>query len=164
MIEIPAAIEPTEWFIVFHRKSMNRWLSLLAFGEFKHVSAFAYCPGLKVWLIYDVQWSGTRHLLVDIDSIKAWVAGCEVVKIARGTAPMGMSARLGLYCVTAIKHLIRLRCVAPHPDGLYRHILRNGGTSIAGDAANPGRSEPRDRAAAGPEQPDLIAANADARG
>lgn len=151
-VEIPAAIEPTEWFVVFHRKSVNRILSFLAFGEFKHVSAFAYCAGLKVWLVYDVQWSGTRVMLVDKLSILALTDGCDILKVSRTGERMAMSSRLGFYCVSAVKHLVGLRCVAVTPGALYRHILRNGGMPIHGAGPTPatsGRPDARDRAAAG---------------
>jgi hypothetical protein len=159
VVDIPSAIEPSEWFIVFHRKSVNRILSFLAFGELKHVSAFGYCPGVKLWLLYDVRWSGTRVMLLDKAAIMAWTEGCDILKIERGNDRMGMTSRFALYCVPAIKHLLRLKCVAATPDGLYRHILRNGGIAIAtqgslisGQRPTPalaGRSESGDRAAAG---------------
>lgn len=142
-VSIPA-VEPNEWFVVFHRKSLNRVLSFLAFGEFKHVSAFGYCPGLKVWMLYDVQWSGTRIILVDQKTVIDWTHGCDILKIPRTTLRMGMSSRLGFYCVTAVKHLIGLRCVAVTPCALYRHILRHGGILICErlPASDPSRPQP----------------------
>lgn len=131
VVDALRVVEPTEWFIVFHRKSMNRVLSALAFGDLKHVSAFAYCAGFKAWLIYDVTWSGTRIWLADKDAVLRWSAGCDILKIERTDRRMGPSSRLGLYCVTAIKHLIGLKCVAATPGALYRHILRNGGILIS---------------------------------
>jgi hypothetical protein len=137
-INLPDAIEPTEWYVIFHRKVAVRWLSWLACGEFKHVSAMAYCPGFKAWLVYDTQLRGTRIFLVahgrDGETIKpffmAHTRDCAVVKIARSDVSMGLSSRLGLYCVPAIKHLLGVRCAAVRPDAFYRHILRNGGTLI----------------------------------
>lgn len=135
VVATPFESEPVEWFVVFHRKAASRLFSLLAFGEFKHVSAFGYCPGFKVWLIYDVQWSGTRlKLLANTEAgkraIGAWVEDCDILKIAHQRQTPGFSSRLGFYCVTAAKHLIGLRCVAVRPDALYRQIIRNGGTPI----------------------------------
>lgn len=148
-VDIPSAIEPEEWFVVFHRKAAGRLLSLITIGEFKHVSAFGYCAGFKAWLIYDVKWAGTTLSLVANNDqgrqvIMAWTDDCAVVKIARSGVRMGAAARLGFTCVTAVKHLIGLRCVAARPDALYRHILRNGGVRIDGrrqpgtDTADPG--------------------------
>jgi len=148
------AIEPSEWFVVFHRKSATRWLGIVTPGEFKHVSAFGYCPGVKLWLLYDVQWSATRVMLLDKHAIMRWTDGCDILKIARTKTRMELSSRLGFYCVNAVKHLLGLKCVAATPSALYRHILRNGGIPIHGRGPSPcatadaGRPEPRDRAAA----------------
>lgn len=124
------AVEPTDWFVVFHRTSTSRVLSFLAFGEFKHVSAFAYCAGFRAWMMYDVQWGGTALRLVDKAALMELIRDCEIVQLPRSEARMGLSGRVALYCVSSIKHLLRLRCVAVTPNALYRHILRNGGTVI----------------------------------
>ena len=163
-MDMPAAIEPSEWFVVFHRKSANRILSFLAFGEFKHVSIFGYCAGVKLWLLYDVHWNGTRLMLLDKQAVMEWSAGCDLVKIARFDQPMGMTSRAGLYCVSAIKHLLRLRCVAATPDQLYRHILQSGGILVREHrqqqrpaATSPGGPDARPGADAGAERPDQVA-------
>jgi hypothetical protein len=165
MVDLPATIEPSEWFVVFHSKALNRWLSLLTPGRFKHVAVFGYCPGVKLWLAYDVQWSGTRIVLMDKAAIMAWTKDCAVVQISSTGKKMGASSRLGLYCVNAVKHLLRLRCVAATPDGLYRHILRHGGRLISdpgcrAPAPDAGRPYAGPGAAAGAERPDQVAAGA----
>jgi hypothetical protein len=48
------AIEPERWVLVFQRESKVWWVRLLACGKYKHVAAYAYLPGFKAWLIYDV--------------------------------------------------------------------------------------------------------------
>ena len=145
-VELPSAIEPTEWFVVFNETSANWWLTLLTPGHFKHVSAFGYCHTIKLWLAYDVQLSGTRITLMDKAAVMAWTKDCTILKIARTGQRMGLRHRICFHCVTAIKHLIGLKCVAATPDGLYRHILNHGGILIsdprrAAPAAS--RSEPR---------------------
>lgn len=135
-IHLPDAIEPTEWFVVFHTKVSRRWVEILAFGRFKHVSAFAYCPGFRAWLHYDVQLSGTRIRLLTQATAGAMFArfleAGEIVKIVRGTARPAWRSYLGFYCVTAVKHLLGLRCGALRPDALHRHILRHGGIRVDG--------------------------------
>lgn len=132
----PVAVEPTEWFVVFRDRSASRLIGALTPGRRKHVSAFGYCPGVKLWLVYDVQLSGTRIMLMAQSEVLAWVGDAELVKIARLGQRMGLSSRLGFTCVTAVKHLLGLRCVAATPDALYRHILRNGGIALS-DARHP---------------------------
>lgn len=141
-VELPSAIEPSEWFVVFHRKGVGRIISALAVGEFKHVSAFGYCAGYKAWLVYDVQWRGTRVFLADKATIMALTDGCNVLKVPRSDRRMGMSSRAGLYCVSAVKHLLGLRCVAATPSQLYRFLLSHGGVPIHG-AGQPARDDGR---------------------
>lgn len=54
------AAEPASWHVVFHRKAENWFFALIALGEFKHVSAFAWVPELSIWLFYDVGFRRTR--------------------------------------------------------------------------------------------------------
>jgi hypothetical protein len=162
-VGLPSTIEPGDWFVVFHHRSLNRWLAAVTPGPFKHVSVFGYLPGVKMWLCYDVQWSGTRIALLDKTAIMEWTAGCAVVQIATTGQSMHASSRFGLYCVNAVKHLLRLKCVAATPTGLYRHILCHGGRLISeprptpaaagGPAAGPG-------AGAGQAGHDQVAAGA----
>ena len=132
-IHLPDAIEPTEWNVVFHTKTPWWWLRWV--GKFKHVSAFAYCPGFRAWLVYDTQLSGTRlMLLANGDkartTLKRYTADCEIVTIARQGQRPYWSSRLGFYCCPAIKHLLGVRCHAFTPDALYRQLLQNGGTRV----------------------------------
>ena len=156
-IRLPAAIEPDEWFVVFHRHTPSRLLALIALGCFKHVSAFAYCPGFKLWLLYDTSLSGTRIVLLSHGeiakaSLVKYTNNCAIVKIASRRVHMGWSSRLAFYCVPAVKHLIGLRCVAMRPDALYRQILRSGGVPIHGcDQHRAGRAG--HHPAAGPDYP-----------
>jgi len=133
-ITTPDGFVPSDWYVVFHTRSSRRWLSWLAMGRFKHVSAFAYVPGFKAWLIYDVQWSGTQLALLPhpagLSALMGYTAGCEIIKMTRRR---GGARGLGFFCTTSIAHLLGLRCVAlVRPDALYRCILRHGG-EIIGD-------------------------------
>jgi len=158
--DLPAAIEPAEWFVVFHVKSATRWLGLITPGRYKHVSAVGYCAGYKAWLLYDVQLSRTRLMLLDKPTVLAWMADCDVVRIAAATRPMGLRCRFGLTCVTAVKHLLGLLCVAPTPTALYRHILRNGGIPIGRRCSGTsGRPQSGSRADPGAERSGLVAAD-----
>jgi hypothetical protein len=160
-VDLPATIEPMQWNLVFHRRALNRWLAWLTPGRFKHVAAFAYLPGVRLWLGYDVQWSGTRIVLMDKAAVMAWTRGCAVVEVAVTRQPMGASSRLGFYCVNAVKHLVGVKCIAATPDQLYRHILSHGGRLISepGPApADAGRPDARAGTAAGAAGHDQVAA------
>lgn len=163
--EPPPVIQPSEWFVVFSETAATRWLGRITPGRFKHVAMFGYCAGVKVWLVYDVTWAGTRIALMDSAAVMAWSAGTAILKMPQGEARMRSSARLGLHCVNTVKQVLRLRCVAATPDQLYRHILRNGGISISDPrsaAARACRPDAGSGAAAGTEQPDQGPAAANA--
>jgi hypothetical protein len=89
-------------------------------GEFKHVSAFAFIPELGIWWIYDVGFRRTRLVhLADTDHAKTMLAhivkgNCTVTVEARGRLPAADAA--GLFCTTAIKHLIGAALRALRPD------------------------------------------------
>jgi hypothetical protein len=164
--KLPGAVEPVEWFVVFHTQSSIRWLSFLACGKFKHVSAFGYYPGFKAWLVYDVAMGGTSLIMLSHERAKAvlpvYTNDCTVVKIARNAAPVGLSlaSRLLFHCTPAIGNLVGLPCVATNPNHLYRHLLRNGGVIVYdAKSQHPGRSQPSDRAAAGSERSRLVVAD-----
>lgn len=148
-VTLPDAIEPTDWFVVFHPSASTRWLSWLAMGHFKHVSAFAYVPGFKAWLLYDVARAGTRLMLLSANDhgraeLLRYTRGCQIVKMERREkVTLG---RFGFFCTTSICHLLGLTCVA-RPDALWRLCLRNGGVPLDGwqrntATANHARPEP----------------------
>lgn len=132
MREISAyGIEARRWTVVFHRKSENLFFRLIALGHFKHVSALAWVPELDQWWIYDVGFRRTRlKVLVDGATaqgmIAAIVAGnCTVtIDVREENLPL---MRLGMFCTTAVAHLIGVRSSALRPDCLFRHLVAQGG-------------------------------------
>jgi hypothetical protein len=123
---LPDGFEPSYWNVVFH-PSKSR-LNRLLLGRFQHVSAFAYVPGFRCWVIYDCQWGGTRISFVSHGTlIVPFIRDCSVIKFDRVYKPFVLTSRFGFYCVPAIKSLLGLSCVAATPDGLYRHLINNGG-------------------------------------
>jgi hypothetical protein len=157
MHEVPAfGIEARRWTVVFHRRAENWFFAAIAMGEFKHVSAFAFIPELGIWTIYDVGFRRTRLIhLADTDHAKSILAGiirgnCIVtVDVGTGGLPL---MRAGLFCTTAIKHLIGARSRALRPDRLFRHLVAQGG-AVADDGSretpDSRRPEPGSRAGAG---------------
>ena len=161
MREVPAfGVEARRWTVVFHRKAENRFFSLIALGHFKHVSAFAWLPELGIWVFYDVGFrrSTIIHMADGIPAqatIAAIVDGNALVTIEPRMDGLPIM-RLGLFCTTAIAHLLGLRCVAVRPDALYRHLVSIGGIvrdDVARQAADCRRSEPCGRAGAGTIEP-----------
>ena len=150
--ELPDAIEPTYWNVVFH-PSQSR-LNRLLLGRFQHVSAFTYIPGVGAWIMIDCQWGGMRIALIPrINILVAYTRGCAVIKFDRRYQRFALASRLGYYCVPAIKQLLGLSCVAATPDAFYRHLIKHGGELISGQcvdtAAAAAGSDAQTRAAAG---------------
>jgi len=129
--ELPEAIEPTYWNVVFHPSETR--LARILLGRFQHVSAFTYVPGVAAWIMYDCQWGGIRIALIPkVNVLVAYTRDCTVIKFDRRYQRFALSSRFGFYCVPAIKQLLGLSCVAVFPDGLYRHLIKNGGELISG--------------------------------
>jgi hypothetical protein len=150
--ELPDCIEPIYWNVVFHPAKTR--LARLLLGRFDHVSAFAYVPGYKVWIVYDNQWGGTRISFVAHGSLLvSYIRNCSVIRFNRVYKPMVLMSRFGFYCVPAVKSLLGLSCVAATPDQLYRHLVNNGGELIGqrvDTAAAAAGSDAQDRARTGP--------------
>lgn len=126
--------EPETWSVVFHRRPANWFFNLIAMGHFKHVTAVAWVPAARVWIVYDVGFRRTRIIVLpDNDEAKAEIGhhlvGNAVVTLKRRDDALPIM-RLGLFCTTAVKHLIGLRSSALRPDGLFHDCLRNGGTVV----------------------------------
>ena len=143
MREVSAyGIEATRWTIVFHRKSKYRFFRLIAMGHFKHVSALAWIPELGQWWVYDVGFRRTSlKVLEDGPSAQAMIAA-----IVDGNATVTVDVsdelpwmRLGMFCTTAVSHLVGLRCGALRPDALYRHLVAKGGV-VRDDAIRPAQA------------------------
>jgi|SRR5215472_308884 len=153
--ELPDAIEPTYWNVVFH-PSVTK-LNRLLLGRFQHVSAFSYIPGVGAWIMVDCQWGGMRIALIPrLNVLVAYTRNCTVIKFDRVYQQFAISSRFGFYCVPAIKQLLGLSCVAATPDGLYRYLIANGGELISGQcvstAAAAARSDDAGGERAGPGQ------------
>ena len=136
------AQEPTRWTIVFHRRAENWFFSAIAMGRFKHVSAFTWVPDCRVWLVYDLGFRRTRVFpMPDTAESKAHLARV-ITGNAIITMPVRLDAlpvmRLGLFCTSAVKHLIGLRSSALRPDALFASCLRHGGE--LSDDAGPNHS------------------------
>jgi hypothetical protein len=146
--ELPDAIEPTYWNVVFHPSESR--LARIFIGKFQHVSAFTYVPGFSAWILYNCQWGGIRiGLIPRVNVLVAYTHGCTVIKFDRRYEPFAIWSRFGFYCVPAIKQLLGLSCVAASPDGLYRHLIRNGGELISGQSVHAGAAAARPDVAAG---------------
>jgi hypothetical protein len=128
------AIEPERWVLVFQRESKVWWVRWLARGRYRHVAAYAYLPGFKAWLIYDVNMIRTSIAVVpDGDEALGWLyeltKDADLMAFRRQPGAARTAPLLG-WCVPAIKHLIGLRSGALRPDTLFRDCLAAGGQPL----------------------------------
>ena len=131
------AIEPPRWILVFSRKSKVWWVRLLVRGKYKHVTAFAYVPGLDIYLFYDVACDRTGIVVApnNQETIRGYLAQFTADADLMAAPVMKATPRpklrlFGFWCAMSIKHLIGLRSSALLPTALWRDCLRAGGEPL----------------------------------
>lgn len=138
LIEFPLHCEPDHWIIVFHRETKSRW-GRLVWGRFKHVRAFAFCPGLKVVLFYDL---GVEQMSISVAAfgpesarvIAEWVGppgASEMIEMKKLPPRVGRWP-IGMWCTTVMAHLLGLplRALPRNPDSLFASCLKAGGRQL----------------------------------
>lgn len=129
VVEVPAA-EPDVWFLVFQTRARTRWLSWIAMGRYKHVTAFGYVPAMRAWLFYDVG-LGRTWVAVMPDEPAAWIEahGLQEESLTICIAPRGRRRhwlRLGFWCVPAMGHLVGIGEKTFRPDALLKACMSSG--------------------------------------
>lgn len=118
------------WNVVFMAGPRTSWWDWLTPREWRHVCAFGYSVTTDSWVIYDVADTHSRISVVSAVWFDTWfrARSDRVTKVVRFDVQEGgdVRARFGLWCVTAIKHLLGLQSGAFRPHALYRDLLRNG--------------------------------------
>lgn len=148
IVSVPLACEPQVWTLCFSKTATTRLRSFLAFGRYKHVRAYAYLPGLKAWLFYDVHLRGTTLAVVPdgeqaLAVICEWMTDADLIRVRRAGSSSFLG-RLGFWCVPAMAHLTAVRCRLPIPDAFYRACLRQGAEPFEGIDGSPGISRATD--------------------
>ncbi len=151
LVPLATQLRPSEWFIAFHPHS-TLWLAeLFSFGRFRHVSAFAFVPGVAVWVFYD-PWRYGTQLTLEPDgegadfAISRAIDGATVVKFISPVVVKPRPAPLIFLCTTAVARLTGVRSRALRPDRFLRDCLDDGaeivsetdGTQQLGEHQRPG--------------------------
>lgn len=123
------------WNLLFLKGDRTSWWDFFTEPEWRHVCAYAYVPSMDCWVIYDVAQQGSFISVVDPDWFMRWcrirhprVQAIVEMPILKDTP--SPRARIGLWCVTAVKHLVGLPTGALRPKALYRDCLRHGGKDV----------------------------------
>lgn len=125
---------PTTWVLVFRRTTTKWWLRPLP--RYKHVAAYAYVPGARLWLFYEVGTTPTSIVALKdgqhLAMMAAFIADADLVAMRRNpVARVRLVRRLAFTCVTAMRDLIGLDSGAFFPSGLWRDCLRAGGKTMS---------------------------------
>lgn len=126
--------EITGWFVVFFRVAQFRWANRVP-GPFKHVAAVGWSEACRTWVVYDVTLLCTRVYVfpdgpLGWPEIERWLGDAAVLRVTRGDHRLSLRARLGFWCVPAIRHLVRSRCGALTPTGFYHGLIAEGATIV----------------------------------
>jgi hypothetical protein len=167
LVSAGAGGQPSRWVICFRKTTDSRWISWLACGRYKHVSAFGYIAEVDHWVFLD--WRITT-----LDVIVARGTGADQLMAyytrdadLLGMAPRkrGRGLRLGLWCVPAVKHLVGIRGSALRPTALWKDCIRQG-AEILHECARPASHSTRSdgpaagEAGSGAGHPSPVAAHA----
>lgn len=128
------------WYVAFVPGPRTYWWDWLSPAWCRHCFAFGYHAMSDRWLVYDVEMSRTVLIAIEPEDMAPWLDemrrnhGMRCLHVETGDgAPW--YARMGLYCVSAVKHLIGARSGALRPVGLWRDLLKAGATpAFTGDA------------------------------
>lgn len=124
------APEVLVWNIIFLKADRRRhYLDLFTGKDWRHVVAYGWSNDR--WIVYDVGDVRSQILVLNDYQFDSWhetidhrVTAAVKFETTDRTVP---ATRVGLWCVTAVKHLTGLRSGALRPKALFRHLLRNGG-------------------------------------
>lgn len=125
--------EPAVWNVVFNREAASGWARFVP-GRYKHVRAYAFIPATRIWLFYDVSFSGTALMAIPdgpdaIDAIYSFIGppGVSDIVAMRRLPVRRRRFPWSNWCTTSLRHLLNLPGSALLVDGFHRECLANGG-------------------------------------
>lgn len=125
------------WFVMFNGPAeLRHRVDIFTEPGFRHCMAFAYDAAGERWLIYDVTRIGTAVLALDRDTFDAWLTGqlASGSRVLQVDLPETVRTRnwlqTGMWCVTAVIHLVGARSGAWRPKALWRDLKRDGAIEV----------------------------------
>lgn len=116
------------WNLVFLDHPREHWWDWLTPPGWRHVCAFGYANGR--WIVYDAADLRSCILVLTGAQFDAWInlRADRITDILRVPVENtgGLRTRVGLWCVTAVKHLAGIRSSALRPKALHRDLTRRG--------------------------------------
>lgn len=120
--------EVAVWNLVFMDHPREHWWDWLTEPGFRHVCAFGHAN--RRWIVYDAADVRSRIMVLNEVQFDLWLAQrwsriTDILQVPVG-ADAGMRGRVGLWCVTAVKHLAGIQSSALRPKALHRDLTRRG--------------------------------------
>lgn len=126
--DVAAEPEVLVWNLMFMDHPREHWWDWLTEDGWRHVCAFGYANGR--WVVYDAADVRSRIMVLGEGQFDSWFLQREgritdvlQVEVRPGA---GLSGRIGLWCVTAVKHLAGLQSSALRPKALHRDLVASG--------------------------------------
>lgn len=141
------AVRPAWWFLCFAKSSPTWWAQMFVPGPYKHVSAFGFVPGQKLWVFSEMTARGVELAVVPDgqanSAINAMVAGALVVEwVPPAEPPQTFWPPLN-HCVAHVAALVGIKSRALRPERFLRDVLAAGGRILDADADEPTQSQRR---------------------
>lgn len=120
------------WNVAFLSGPRTSWWDWLTPADYRHCAAYGWCQDR--WITYDAADIRSRIMVMTDEQFDLWLYALRqratlVIQVPTGDmAPL--RARLGLWCVTALKHLTGSRSSALRPKALSRDLVRQGGKVV----------------------------------
>jgi hypothetical protein len=116
------------WNLLFLSGPRQHWWDWLTDPVFRHVCAFGWANDR--WIVYDSADIRSRIMVLTASQFDMWIAEREtrisdVIQVPV-QAGAGLRGRVGLWCVTSVKHLAGLKSSALRPKALHRDLLAAG--------------------------------------
>lgn len=126
--DIESHPEVCVWNMVFLSGERRMWWDWLTDPDFRHVCAFGWANDR--WIVYDAADIRSRILVMNSSQFDMWISErhpriTDVLQVPVQPGA-GLRGRVGLWCVTAVKHLAGFRSSALRPKALHRDLLAAG--------------------------------------
>lgn len=126
--DLEAMPEVAVWNLVFLAHPREHWWDIFTPEPWRHVCAFGFANDR--WIVYDAADTRSQIMVMTGSQFDMWFdlkrdRVTDIVRV-RVNDNAGLTGRVGLWCVTAVKHLAGLNSSALRPKALHRDLIRAG--------------------------------------
>lgn len=136
-VPIAPHVRPAWWFICFARSSPVWWLRNYLPGRYKHVSAFGFIPGQKLWVFSSWTFGGIEFAIIPdglaTDAINALVEDALVLEFVPPAEDPPRFWWPFAHCVGHVAALTGVKSRALLPDRFLKDCLAAGAKILDDD-------------------------------